>query len=240
MWDVSSLTKDWTHTPCIGRGSLNCWITREVPIFLLFIVFSQLDFSHLKCLFTTASWLLIKRRNSQSQPPRPTVLLRHGSERSQYGPAIWYRRSFFSSSASCREAGTGQISSASPRGCGSFGCWEQRIYLCLPPAPALPIATTSFPWGLLSTNNCFYWDLQQGVDTLKKNSGQTLFSWKIPRLFSGFLNVTCFFFFFSSTADNIFSSMHSSLEPHKTFCLQSMSNCLGEIPLMHVTKDWPC
>ena len=155
MWDLSSLTRDWTHTPCIGRGSLNCWITREVPIFLLFIVFSQLDFSRLRCLFTTASWLLIKRRNSQSQPPRPTVLLRHGSERSQRGPAIWYRMSFFSSSASRREAGTGQISSASPVGCGSFGCWEQRIYLCLPPAPALPIATASFPWGLLSTNNCF-------------------------------------------------------------------------------------
>jgi len=28
---VSSLTRDQTHTPCIGRSSLNHWTTREVP-----------------------------------------------------------------------------------------------------------------------------------------------------------------------------------------------------------------
>ena len=27
----SSLTKDWTHTPCIGRWSLNYWTAREIP-----------------------------------------------------------------------------------------------------------------------------------------------------------------------------------------------------------------
>ena len=115
---------------------------------------------------------------------------------------------------------------------------REFISACLQPQPCrlppLPFLEDYSP----QTTAFLY--LQQGVDTLKKNSGQTLhlFSWKIPRLFSGFLNVTCFFF--PSTADNIFSSMHSSLEPHKTFCLQSMSNCLGETPLMHVTKDWPC
>ena len=31
MWDLSSLTRDRTHTPCIGRRSLNHWTTREVP-----------------------------------------------------------------------------------------------------------------------------------------------------------------------------------------------------------------
>ena len=25
MWDLNSLTRDWTHTPCIGRWSLNHW-----------------------------------------------------------------------------------------------------------------------------------------------------------------------------------------------------------------------
>ena len=30
MW--ISPTRDWTHTPCIGRQSLNHWTTREVPI----------------------------------------------------------------------------------------------------------------------------------------------------------------------------------------------------------------
>ena len=36
MWDLSSPTTDQTHTPCIGRRSLNHWFTREVPsIFFL-------------------------------------------------------------------------------------------------------------------------------------------------------------------------------------------------------------
>ena len=37
MWDLSSLTRDQTRTPCIGRQSLNHWTAREVPcpIFLI-------------------------------------------------------------------------------------------------------------------------------------------------------------------------------------------------------------
>ena len=31
MWKLSSLTRDWTHTPCTGRWILNHWITREIP-----------------------------------------------------------------------------------------------------------------------------------------------------------------------------------------------------------------
>ena len=31
MWDLSSPTRDWTYAPCIERGSLNHWTTREVP-----------------------------------------------------------------------------------------------------------------------------------------------------------------------------------------------------------------
>ena len=30
MWDLSSPTRDWTHTSCIGRQTLNHWATREV------------------------------------------------------------------------------------------------------------------------------------------------------------------------------------------------------------------
>ena len=37
MWDLSSLTRDWIRTPCIGRWSLNHWSTREVPIEGFFI-----------------------------------------------------------------------------------------------------------------------------------------------------------------------------------------------------------
>ena len=31
-WNSSSSTRDWTHTPCIGRWSFNHWITRAVPV----------------------------------------------------------------------------------------------------------------------------------------------------------------------------------------------------------------
>ena len=42
MWDLSSQTRDWTHTPCIGRRSLNHWTAREVPpTFLFKVLFSN-------------------------------------------------------------------------------------------------------------------------------------------------------------------------------------------------------
>ena len=31
MWNLSSPIRNWTHTLCIGRQSLNHWINREVP-----------------------------------------------------------------------------------------------------------------------------------------------------------------------------------------------------------------
>ena len=30
MWNLNSLTRDRTHTPCIGRQSLSQWTAREV------------------------------------------------------------------------------------------------------------------------------------------------------------------------------------------------------------------
>ena len=39
MWDLSSLTRDSTHTPWIGMRSLNPWTTREaLSSFLMFII----------------------------------------------------------------------------------------------------------------------------------------------------------------------------------------------------------
>ena len=37
MWDLSFLTRGLTHTPCIGRQSLNYWTTRKVPSILTFV-----------------------------------------------------------------------------------------------------------------------------------------------------------------------------------------------------------
>ena len=38
MWDLSSLTRDWTHVPCIGRWVPNHWTTREVPTHLFLLL----------------------------------------------------------------------------------------------------------------------------------------------------------------------------------------------------------
>ena len=36
MWDPSSPTRDWTHTPYMGRWSLNHWTAMKVPFLFLF------------------------------------------------------------------------------------------------------------------------------------------------------------------------------------------------------------
>ena len=38
MWDLTSLTRNGAHVPCIERQTLNHWTTREVPIFLYLTV----------------------------------------------------------------------------------------------------------------------------------------------------------------------------------------------------------
>lgn len=35
MWDVSSLTKDWTSVPCIAKQILNHYTAGEIPIYTL-------------------------------------------------------------------------------------------------------------------------------------------------------------------------------------------------------------
>ena len=38
MWDLSSQTRDWSLTPCIGRQSLRHWITKEVSLNLIVVI----------------------------------------------------------------------------------------------------------------------------------------------------------------------------------------------------------
>ena len=43
IWDLSSLIRDLTHIPCIGRQSLNHWATKEVPK-IFYVYFALLEF----------------------------------------------------------------------------------------------------------------------------------------------------------------------------------------------------
>ena len=47
IWDLSSLTRDQTHTPCAGRQSLNHWIRREFPVQMLLSSIHKMSFSFL-------------------------------------------------------------------------------------------------------------------------------------------------------------------------------------------------
>ena len=38
MWDLNFPTRDWTHTPCSGRWSLNQWTSRKIPTAFFFIL----------------------------------------------------------------------------------------------------------------------------------------------------------------------------------------------------------
>ena len=52
---LSSLTRDRTQVPCIGRWILNHWTTREVPSALFFSLFALLTFSHFLSFYTLHS-----------------------------------------------------------------------------------------------------------------------------------------------------------------------------------------
>ena len=45
MWDLSSLTKDWTPIPYITGQILNQWTSREVPEMIFFFFFSTAQVS---------------------------------------------------------------------------------------------------------------------------------------------------------------------------------------------------
>ena len=51
IWDLSSQIRDRTHIPCIGRGILNHWTTREVALCIYFVLISSSRYSfwHTDC-----------------------------------------------------------------------------------------------------------------------------------------------------------------------------------------------
>ena len=66
MWDLSSLTRDWTCTPCIGTQLLNHWTTREVPKLIL-------ELSKIQRL--PSSWCLSQWQVENGQSTRGIILI---------------------------------------------------------------------------------------------------------------------------------------------------------------------
>ena len=58
MWDLSFLTRDWTHSPCTRRQSHNPWAASKVPSLLFLFCFVL--------IFTVLCWFL--PYNNMSQP----------------------------------------------------------------------------------------------------------------------------------------------------------------------------
>ena len=42
-WNLSSLTRDLTHAPCIGKQILNLWTTKEVLVFWIILIALLMD-----------------------------------------------------------------------------------------------------------------------------------------------------------------------------------------------------
>ena len=69
MWDLSPLIRDRTHTPCIGRRSLNHWTTRESHWWVLISV-------HSKCVSLVIVYLLRKYCSNMRKDIQPCLVCR--------------------------------------------------------------------------------------------------------------------------------------------------------------------
>ena len=58
MWDLRSLTRDWSRVPCIGWWILNHWATREVPALFSFNLISLFVFDTADPCFLRGFFLL--------------------------------------------------------------------------------------------------------------------------------------------------------------------------------------
>ena len=52
MWDLGSLTRDWTHVPCIAKQILNHWTMREVPVWVSSNIYKKWNWGMI-------TWLLL-------------------------------------------------------------------------------------------------------------------------------------------------------------------------------------
>ena len=73
MWDISFLTRDRTHVPCIGRQIPNHWTTKEVPLISSFFSPSTLPSLYLSPFFL--SFANIYWGENQKMVPRVSILV---------------------------------------------------------------------------------------------------------------------------------------------------------------------
>ena len=73
MWHLSSLTRDRTHAPCIGRQTLNYWTAREVPAFLFLLLKAAAD--SVDSLMTIQHLLRVHRPSVGSCQLKPGLLI---------------------------------------------------------------------------------------------------------------------------------------------------------------------
>ena len=76
MWDLSSLTRDSTHDPCVEKQILNHWASRHIPVLQVFYLFphgpclSLLLFCPWRCFFL----LVFQATNSHLNRDSPTIV----------------------------------------------------------------------------------------------------------------------------------------------------------------------
>ena len=65
IWDLSSLTRDWTHVPCIARQILNHRTTREAPGI---IIYKAYLYTLLSLILTEVLWSSHEETEAQRVP----------------------------------------------------------------------------------------------------------------------------------------------------------------------------
>ena len=68
IWDLSSPTRDWTCTPCLGRWSFNHWTTREVPYFSIKMVSIKMWMNRMFISSSICSFIVCTEPSAPSPP----------------------------------------------------------------------------------------------------------------------------------------------------------------------------
>ena len=138
LWDLSSLSRDWTCTPCPGRWSLNHWTARKIP---------QMDsFYSCQTAVTLHGRVCVPALSESLMPPKGASCPRHCSKLGDL--LAESQRSLYSlvGITSCLWLWCSHVFCSPP--------WTSRVFRGRPLCVCVGIAALSKSRGLLRQSHC--------------------------------------------------------------------------------------